>query len=724
MGIWCDFCKITLQDDYAFQGHILGKKHLKNEEYVKNNRSLAKRSIFVSRIPANVPSKTILNYFSKYGNIANFSFKKNYLILEFENENPANVLLQKPIYFSGTRLNILPRIIHDKRQPPRENKSKEEEAINDTVDLNYENLKSIFEVESTFDEQLAVFLDKVAIKESDIIWRYEPTCEKLNEIFQTVFPKCKTYRFGSTVSGLGFRNCDLDIYIDPGFPVCQENNSKLGPNVVTASVIFAEVKRILYARTYIFSKVVPIPKAKTPIIKFFYIPSKTSCDISFKNSLAVHNSLLVKHCLSLDPRLRPAMMVIKYWVSNFELKGGDKMSKYSLTLLFLFYLQQKSVKLVPPLIELKRRVVPQIIEGWQVNFDNSKSANNEDHEGAGNSKTIPELLHGFFDFYARYEFKHNVVCPINGQSHKKVSFNDVDNIPESMDRYKEYLKTKENPLPFPINKTMCVQDPNELSHNVTGNICPKHLEKFQAYCAAAAEMCVAAAEKNYKDLLPSIFSLAIKPPAEESEVSFLYYAKSYLNVGLPEDFESNTKIADKTLFMNENWYNLITSLTQKFLEGILRLQVQVISDEHEQKQQKVEERSDVHSNNQDQILMHCTGEDCLWRDRKSKLNALDPSMHLLDKEIQLTEKMYKELSEKNMLQKMKIDFNFRIWKKGGENVHVIVTLTNNYSAEKIFPHLAAYIKNKLPHVLTKTLAHMQQFKKTPITEPITEPIAD
>lgn len=446
------------------------------------------------------------------------------------------------------------------------------------------------------------------------------------------------------------------------------------------------------------------------------MPSKISCDISFKNSLAVHNSLLVKHCLSLDPRLRPTMMVIKYWVCNFELKGGDKMSKYSLTMLFLFYLQQESVKLVPPLIELKRKVVPEIVEGWQVNFDKSKLANNEDSEGAGNNKSIPELLHGFFDFYARYEFKHNVVCPIDGQSYKKESFNDVDNIPESMDRYREYLKTKENPVAFPINKTMCVQDPNELNHNVTGNICAKHLEKFQAYCVAAAEICVAAAEKNYKELLPSIFSLIIKSPAKETDVCFLYYANNFINVGLPEDFESNTEIADKTSFMNDNWLKLVMSLTQKFFEGVLRLQVQVAGDEREQKQQKVEEQSDVHSNDQGKIVLHCTGEYCLWRDRKNKLNALDPSMHLLDKEIQLTENMYKDLSEKNRLQKLKIDFDCQIWMKAGKNVHVIVTLTNNYSTKKIFPELATYVKNKLPHVLNRTLAHMQQFKKAPVTD--------
>lgn len=91
------------------------------------------------------------------------------------------------------------------------------ETINGTVDLVFDNIKSIFEVESTFDEQLTAFLNKVAISESEIKSRYELTCRKLEEIFQRqVYATCKVCRFGSTVTGLGFKNCDLDMYLDIG----------------------------------------------------------------------------------------------------------------------------------------------------------------------------------------------------------------------------------------------------------------------------------------------------------------------------------------------------------------------------------------------------------------------------------------------------------------------------------------------------------------------------
>lgn len=82
----------------------------------------------------------------------------------------------------------------------------------------YDNIKYIFEEKSTFDEQLIAFLDKISISDCEIRTRYESTCRRLEEIFRNIFPKCRVFRFGSTVSGLGFRNCDLDldIYMDCG----------------------------------------------------------------------------------------------------------------------------------------------------------------------------------------------------------------------------------------------------------------------------------------------------------------------------------------------------------------------------------------------------------------------------------------------------------------------------------------------------------------------------
>lgn len=69
---------------------------------------------------------------------------------------------------------------------------------------------------STFDEQLEAFLDRVSMSDVEIETKYEPTCRTLENIFRNVYPCCRIHRFGSTISGLGFKHCDLDIYVDTG----------------------------------------------------------------------------------------------------------------------------------------------------------------------------------------------------------------------------------------------------------------------------------------------------------------------------------------------------------------------------------------------------------------------------------------------------------------------------------------------------------------------------
>ncbi|XP_058809727.1 uncharacterized protein LOC131674929 [Phymastichus coffea] len=704
----CKICKIEVQDQNQFEEHLQGKKHLNNVQHLEQLQSLAQRSIFISRFPHYISLQNLLHFFSQFGKIVYHRFGSSHVIIEYQTKDPVEYLLKYPIYFGGVRLNIQPRIVYDNKAVNRkDNKTAIPEAINDTEDLMYDNIKSIFEVESTFNHQVDAFIKRVAVSKTEIEAYYDYTCRKLNEILKTIFKDCKTYRFGSTVSGLGFKNCDLDIYVDIGIPISPENSDTLAPHAVSTATIFSEVKRMLYARSSLFTKIVPIPKAKTPIIKFTYIPTKISCDISFKNSLAVHNSQLVKFYLSLDERLKPTMMILKYWVSNFELRGGDKMSKYALTMLFIFYLQQPAVKLVPPIIALKRQCVPEFVEGWQINY-NRNAIGYCANEVDAKPKSIPELLHGFFDFYANYKFKTNVICPIDGVSHHRTVFERPETFPESMDRYQVYLNSKENPTLLSTNKPMCLQDPNELNHNITGNLSLRYVENFQNYCAAASNICLNAAENNYKDLLPSIFSLIVKTKKCKHNVDIFIYADNLLKVGLPEDFETRTDIADKKQFMKNNWLELVLSMVKKYFEDILKFKIQLVKNEPDSKQQKIEDNSDVHSKDQNKIIWHCTGDGCLWIDRKKSSN-LDPSLSLLEKEVQISNHLYDYLNSKNRLVKSKIDFTCNILKK--ENTpHILITLINDNTSSSLFAEFANYTKSKMPHVIKKTLMHMQQFK--------------
>ena len=101
--------------------------------------------------------------------------------------------------------------------PPNKcNKDSKEEILNE---ISFQRLKPIFEQGNSFDDQLASFLNTITLSESEIETLYESVCLNLNRLFQQSFPKCKTHRFGSTVTGLCFKKCDLDIYMDIGIHI-------------------------------------------------------------------------------------------------------------------------------------------------------------------------------------------------------------------------------------------------------------------------------------------------------------------------------------------------------------------------------------------------------------------------------------------------------------------------------------------------------------------------
>lgn len=43
-----------------------------------------------------------------------------------------------------------------------------------------------------------------------------------------------------------------------------------------------------------FKQVQPITGARVPIVKFFHLPSRLNCDLSFKSGLSTHNTKLVR----------------------------------------------------------------------------------------------------------------------------------------------------------------------------------------------------------------------------------------------------------------------------------------------------------------------------------------------------------------------------------------------------------------------------------------------
>ena len=87
------------------------------------------------------------------------------------------------------------------------------------------------------------------------------------------------------MSGLGFRGCDLDLYVDIDSGIYGANEKQ---NVLVG------VAKILERLPQLCSNIVRIPHARVPIIRF-NAPQLggIQCDMSFRDSLSCHRSRLI-----------------------------------------------------------------------------------------------------------------------------------------------------------------------------------------------------------------------------------------------------------------------------------------------------------------------------------------------------------------------------------------------------------------------------------------------
>lgn len=554
-------------------------------------------------------------------------------------------------------------------------------------ELVFADLKTKLQAETTFDGELSTFLETVQLSEEKVEKDWQVIHSSLREALKPVFPRCEINRFGSSITGLCLKGSDFDIYLNILEPI-NSDDSKTG---WTPRTLFKEVKYYLYKRRETFDKIIPIPKAKTPIIKFCHSVTSTNCDISFKNNLGVINSQLIKRLLCVDVRLKPLMIIIKFWAKTSELSGHGKFTNYAIVMMVIFYLQQPETNMLPSIVDLQKNFEP----GYQwtcANFDkNIKFPCSE------NETSITELLLGFFKFYLNFPFDKKLICPLDGHAHSRADFAKV------------CAEKAADTDPLQLSHPICLQDPLELDCNITCGVTAKILVAFQRFCAVGVEVCERALKDKDKPFLLSLFTTV--PAAQEnlSSVRITIFALKTLAAGLPADFESRNDIEDKEKFARDHWYRLTQRFVEDTLRNVFKLEVQTIKQNREAKQQKIEKTSDVHSNDCDEIKLECTGNYCLISGRKTKSFCLDPSLGPIAKETLISEELLSQ-QKKAGVKPAKIDFTCNIIRE--ENpVRLIVQMVDRKSAKKSFRQFASFLITRMPMIINKELLYTLQYNK-------------
>ncbi|XP_014212816.1 terminal uridylyltransferase Tailor-like [Copidosoma floridanum] len=515
-------------------------------------------------------------------------------------------------------------------------------------------------VKVSFERQLDKFLAKIVLTDEEIRTRYEPICFKIDEIFRPIFPKCTTRRFGSTACGLGLKDSDLDIFFNPGIPVTFDD-SITGPHVIAFEKLFAVIEKTLRSHSKLFARIITIPMARVPIIKFIYKPTKVNCDLSFKTCLGVYNSQVIRTYLSSDPNFLPAMLIIKQWIKRCDLKVP--ISKYTAAVLFIFYLQQ--LELVPAVSELNKNFnAPFRIQGWEIHHN----AGGSDFQAKFSDMSIPDLLLGFFKFYSNYDFYSSIISVNSGKSYNRALLMNKSEIllnalivqkDDSTNNTKGGIH-----LPYWITP-MCVQDPIELNSNIAKNIKNVHLEAFQVYCSATVSIIEKSSSNKYLDLLDNIFNFSrIKKPKlkiEDKPETFFF--------DIPMKVVSHENVTDRN---NVNkWFDDIFNLTKCFLEQVLCLKVEVVSNVEKSKKCGLNVLVDTLHNSKENItILNCKGSHQLWLRQKDICNGLN-NRNPLEKDIIISKAMLEKPDFLNL--KTVVDFTIEF-----------IRLTDKNPLQKVF----------------------------------------
>ncbi|XP_058798400.1 uncharacterized protein LOC131668334 [Phymastichus coffea] len=294
--------------------------------------------------------------------------------------------------------------------------------------------------------------------------------ESVEEVVKFKYPKAKAYLFGSRISHLGIKDSDLDIYLD-----CKNQYEKLSSiNECQEQLLVVQECFHKYQDIWIIEEIVL--RTRVPIIKIRHRPTNLNCDISFINGLSVEKSKILSYFTKACLPCRKMILYLKIWNNLCGLSGKKGITTFAISWLVIFYLQlQGFLPSVWNLIKLENQ--SNIIAGWETGISKIIPVKEID-------LTTKDLLKGFFSYYANFDYISSVACPYLGQVMKKSQFSHIDNLPDEMDLYK--LKIKEEVDFFRLDSPMCIQEPIDLSQNLTKAVTKLHLRMFKQYCSESA----------------------------------------------------------------------------------------------------------------------------------------------------------------------------------------------------------------------------------------------
>lgn len=495
-GFHCLLCDINVPNQASLEDHLKGRKHQKLRSVRDTRKTQEQHSVFVSGFQRGTTELQLIDHFQRFGPVASVIMDKDqgvYAIVQFNNTESLQVALAEPQHcMAGQRLRVKPRETKEFKYIPKKKQDPSKQQL-----ISLEELTPVLCQADTVGEQMQRLVELFELSESERRLR-ELLVSLLQEIFSEFFPECKVLPFGSSVNSFDIHSCDLDLFLDlentktfqakakstaaqAGEGLSEDAQSEdsilsdIDLESATSTEVLELVATVLQKCVPGVHKVQAVPSARRPVVKFIHKESGLQGDISINNRLAVRNTRFLQLCCSLDERLRPLVYAVRYWAKQKQLAGnpcggGPLLNNYALTLLVIFFLQNRQPPVLPSVNHLKSLAGEEdrcIIDDWDCTFPCDSST----LPASENTEHLCTLLSEFYNFYGQFDFAGAVISPRHGRALPITDFLNLEG-----DR---------NPRLGPLN----ILDPFELCHNVAGNLNERTEQRLRRQCQEAAKYC-------------------------------------------------------------------------------------------------------------------------------------------------------------------------------------------------------------------------------------------
>lgn len=443
------------------------------DQFISKRRSQSKCSVLV-QVSSENSCSDLYSYCSKFGSIKNmFHYQltgsNHFVLTEFDDQSAVDTLLDQSTHLEDSSVIAV-------RSPFlwfRSNASKNGSKLITKNDFPFQayqimiepNVKNIgLEKLDSLSDQMLLLLEQTQLNDIGTRLRFL-TAMQIENALKGIFPLSKVLPFGSSVNSFGKIGSDIDLVL-MNSKIKKNDSSRLIYHGKCMSNGRTQIQRnieILGDLLQLFlpgcSRVKRISQARVPIVKYSQDFVGLECDLAVSNETAVNMSELLYIFGNFDHRVRPLVFTVKMWAREINLTNeipGRWITNFSLTLLVLFYLQQE--KIIPDIQTLVKQAENNDFrmtdEGINCTFlrDVSKLPRNNK-----NTKTLDQLLLGFFEYYASFDFHTNAIS---------LNYGKIINKPEYSALY--------------------IVNPLEVHFNVSKNMSSEEMERFRIELRNAA----------------------------------------------------------------------------------------------------------------------------------------------------------------------------------------------------------------------------------------------